>query len=680
MINKSVLFLTLLIITGELLYSQQSEYDQLKAKIEAEDGEPHSDGAVSKDFDEYIHWLGVKAADRDHARDLASKYSMEGNPYWEERFLNLVELAQESGESTLWMADYLFLRIRTKTGGIAGDNWKDAVFKADYYGKRLYQRAAELSFDSDYIRESVRCLMRFALADVERGGVALYYGREMEHGTQYDSEGNLLMPDMDFNILCLPRSAFHMVSEGRQLAPVDKGLSWVEEIREICDWFQLFEYNEGTDLMNQFLLDFLCDDKHNSDKNLQWYLSLAQKYKLEKSENHIMGFYGTLYGKVEVQEGEEVKDAPEAKVQVTDDNKYLKANADENGNYVIKKAPLHCNCPPLPISAEYQGDRVDSKYQGKLSEPDPESRQKKDLLIAGSGFAWIGNINLEITETYNCDVEQQTGEISNRRTMAGDHKSTVADILIGMSDFDLAANGTSTGAKLQYLSGQVTLNMSEDHSINGNAEKTQCHNSGSGKWEWVSPGNWSTRHETMAGQAYCDINIEDAVLNLLIAKKALGDKSAADNMQQQLAEIQSKLQEAINSKDMKAVEQIKGEMRNMMQGDQNTSSIPIIARIELSVGIRNYPVYTTYERKVYNVCTGEYEENESRSETLEMPILPPFGTQMEGLYTRDENGNDRIDVSINDTQPLYKTFGSGVCPEAAVTVKGNIYLERRKDK
>jgi uncharacterized membrane protein (DUF106 family) len=54
------------------------------------------------------------------------------------------------------------------------------------------------------------------------------------------------------------------------------------------------------------------------------------------------------------------------------------------------------------------------------------------------------------------------------------------------------------------------------------------------------------------------------VLNLLIAKKALGDKSAADNMQQQLAEIQAKLQEAFNARHEQAMEKVKTEMRNMM--------------------------------------------------------------------------------------------------------------------
>jgi len=304
--------------------------------------------------------------------------------------------------------------------------------------------------------------------------------------------------------------------------------------------------------------------------------------------------------------------------------------------------------------------------------------------VTGSGFvniipddfAWVGIIELELTQTYNCDVTEQTGEYGSKRTMAGDHKKILTDILIGMTDFDLPAVGNSIDGKLQYLSGQVTLNMSENHTTSWDAGRTQCHNNISGRWEWVSPGNWGSRHETWAGQAYRDVNMEEAVLNLLITKKSLSDKSAVDDMQKELAVLQSRLQNAINSKDMKSVEQIKGEMRNLAQGGENSGDIPVKAVIEISFGVKNYPVYTTYERKVYNVCLGEYEENESRAETLEMPILPPFGCQMEGIYIMGQNGNDRIDVSINDTKQVYKEFGSGTCPKATLTVKGSIYLER----
>jgi hypothetical protein len=660
----------LVLITG-LLSAQQAEYDRLKAKIEAEDKEPSS----SEGFEAYIHWLGVKAEDRDLARDLASKYAMEGNPYWEKQFMDLMELAHDSGESTLLKAEYLFVELKSHQK----NTWPDAVDKAELFGKRLFLRAVELSFDSDYIRERVRCLMRFALGNIEMGDhMGLYDNRDLRHGTQMDSEGNYLQPDMDFEVTCLPRSAFHVASEGTQARPIDKGLADVEKIRDVCEWFELFEYNEGTDLMNQFLLDFLCDDKFNREKNLNWYLSLARKHKLEKSEKHILGFYGTLYGKVEVQEGEQTRDAPGARVQVTDDTNTLKTEADGTGNYTVEKAPLHCKCPPVPISAEFEGDRVDTKYQGELKDPDPDKRQKKDLLIMGSGFAWTGSIELEITHTYNCDVEEQTGELSIKRILAGDHKTAYASISIGLSDFNLPATGTSTGARLQYISGQVTVNMREDHTINGSSAKSQCHNDGTGRWEWVSPGNWNTWNETKTGQAYADI--EDEGITLMITKEMPGDRQAKDNMQQQVAEMQAKLQQAMQSMDKQATEKIKAEMRNMMQGDQNDATIPIKAVINISFGARNYPVYTSRERKSFNVCTGEYEENESRSETIEVPLILPFSAEMKGEYTRGRDGNDRIEATIEETKPFSPTFGSGTsCPEGTITVNGNITLERKKE-
>jgi hypothetical protein len=640
------------------LSAQQAEYDRLKAKIEAEDKEPSS----SEGFEAYIHWLGVKAADRNFAQDLASKYSMEGNPYWEKRFLNLVHEAQESGEGTLWEAEAVFVELKGHK-----NDWPEAVRKAELFGKRLFLKAVELSYDAEYIRERVRCLMRFALGAVEKSGHLSLYANRVTH-----CDGNL-----EGDGSCLPRSVFFVVSKGTQLAPVDKGLSNVDKIRDVCEWFQLEDYNDGTILMNKFLQDFLCDDYKNRDKNLQWYLSLARKYNLKESENYILGFYGTLYGKVEVQEGEQTLDAPGARVQVTDDTNTLKTEADGTGNYTVEKAPLHCKCPPVPISAEFEGDRVDTKYQGELKDPDPDKRQKKDLLIMGSGFAWTGSIELEITQTFNCDVEEQTGELSTKRILAGDHKTTYASISIGLSDFNLPATGTSAGSRLQYISGQVTVNMREEHSIEGTTQKTQCHNDGTGRWEWVSPGNWSTRHETMAGQAYADI--EDGGLNLLIAKEMLGDKKAMDNMQQQMAEMQARLQAAYNSKDKQAMENMKGEMRNMVQGDQNDATIPIKAVINISFGARNYPVYTSRERKSFNVCTGEYEENESRSETIEVPLILPFGAEMKGEYTSGRDGNDRIEATIEETKPFSPTFGSGTsCPEGTITVNGNITLERKK--
>jgi hypothetical protein len=151
-------------------------------------------------------------------------------------------------------------------------------------------------------------------------------------------------------------------------------------------------------------------------------------------------------------------------------------------------------------------------------------------------------------------------------------------------------------------------------------------------------------------------------------------------MQQQMAEMQARLQAAYNSKDKQAMENMKGEMRNMVQGDHNDATIPIKAVINISFGARNYPVYTSRERKAYNVCTGEYEENESRSETIEVPLILPFSAEMKGEYTRGRDGNDRIEATIEETKPFSPTFGSGTsCPEGTITVNGNITLERKKE-
>ena len=219
--------------------------------------------------------------------------------------------------------------------------------------------------------------------------------------------------------------------------------------------------------------------------------------------------------------------------------------------------------------------------------------------------------------------------------------------------------------------------MREDHTTEGNAQKTQCHNDGTGKWEWVSPGSWGTTHRTMAGQAYCDI--KDGGFTLLIVKEMLGDKEAMDNMQQEMAKLQAKMQEAAALAESAAIETYKAEMLKLVQGDQCSSSIPIKVAINIFTGSIYYPVYTTCERKAFDVCSGDFDENESRSETIEMPLALPLGAEMKGLYTKDDKGNDRIEASINDSQPYYVLFGSGTCPEGTMTITDNITLERRKE-
>lgn len=330
------------------------------------------------------------------------------------------------------------------------------------------------------------------------------------------------------------------------------------------------------------------------------------------------------------------------------------------------------NDEKITITASYQPVDYPEKVTGSGS-----------VSVIPGNFAWTGSIDLEITQTFTCDVEEPTSDLSTKRILAGDHKTTYAKITIGLSDFNLPVTGTSAQAKLQFISGQVTVIMNEDHTIDGSSVKTQCHNDGTRRWEWVSPGNWSTQHKTMAGQAYADIM--DGGMNLLFTKEVLGDKSASQEMQQKAADIQKKMMEAASMNDVmnvdkQALENLKDEMRNTLQGDQNDATIPVIAVIDISFGARNYPVYTSYERKAYNVCTGDFEENESSSETIEMPLIQPFAAEMEGDYTRSPNGNDRIELSINETKPYHPDFGSGTsCPEGTITVSGSITMERNRN-
>ncbi len=343
----------------------------------------------------------------------------------------------------------------------------------------------------------------------------------------------------------------------------------------------------------------------------------------------------------------------------------LKYKAPDHSEASSDRITVYNSCDILPVEKvplrdTKQGDRINTY----------------DLIL--THYDWTGTIELEITQTYICNIKEPTSDLSNKIILAGDRKTTYANITIGLSDFNLPVNGSSAGAKLQHISGQVTVTMQEDHSIQGSSQRTQCHNDGTGRWEWVSPGNWTTWRETKAGQAYADI--EDGGINLLIAKEMLGDKEAMDNMQQQMADMQKKLQAAYNSMDKQAMENMKGEMRNMVQGERNNATIPIKAVINISFGARNYPVYTSRVRKAFNVCTDEYEENENRSETIEVPLILPFGAEMKGEYTRGRDGNDRIEATIEETRPFSSTFGSGTsCPEGKITVNGNITLERNKN-
>lgn len=365
----------------------QKEYDQLKAKIEREEGEPR---ASPKNIDEYIKWLRIKATDREKATELAGKAQLSGNPYWQNKLLDLKELAQESGDATLWTGGFVFMRVETKEAGGRGDSWQSAVFKAgSVVGQRLFRVAVDNGFDKEIIRDRARCLMRFANGDVEEGYTGLYRGRRSEIG-HLDEDGILVPPKRDFDVTCERRDAFTTIEEGEPQAPADTAMEWVEKIRERCLWYELNdEYNDSTDLMEQYLKErkVLCDNP--PDKGHYFFLKLAEEHDLPEAKEYMDGFYATIYGKVELETEEGRKPARGAKVIVRapkdkdapKNRREWTATTDGDGKYRMKGVILHKDCSPFEITAEYKGFEEKKTFIGPLEEPDSSYECEKNLVI-----------------------------------------------------------------------------------------------------------------------------------------------------------------------------------------------------------------------------------------------------------------------------------------------------------
>jgi len=85
--------------------------------------------------------------------------------------------------------------------------------------------------------------------------------------------------------------------------------------------------------------------------------------------------------------------------------------------------------------------------------------------------------------------------------------------------------------------------------------------------------------------------------------------------------LQQQMQEAVQNGNMAAIQKLKGQMVGMVQGDQDNNVIPVRIRIEIVFDpTKKDLITTTYERKVYDVCLGRYEVDESGTNTTELSI------------------------------------------------------------
>ncbi|MDH4266142.1 MAG: hypothetical protein OEW45_10935, partial [Deltaproteobacteria bacterium] len=399
----------------------------LRWKVEREAYEPPGKGALELHKD----WMRRKAADRDRARMLAAQAQNEGNPYWAEQFLEIAELAQG-------FANY---NVRCAVGYYVytTDSWRDAVEKSKEPGWSLYQYVMSLGLDADIVRKVVQCNMRFAIGYVESNHqdvYCLYRGRVSGWGRTLDADGIVRLPTLDADVLCLSRSAFHTDCEGYPHADPDEGLGWVEEIREVCELFRLFEKSEATDLMNQYLMDAYCwlidkpagaypetsQSSLHRYRSLRWHYKLAEKHQLEKSKQFLNGLKGTVFGVVEIDEGGVLRPANGAVVEIIDHDETFSAKTDAKGRYEIKDAPISSRCSPVFISATYRGKTVESRYEGILDEPKPDERVEKNLVVPGGEWQWNGSLKVSLNEHFQCSkrdkgAEEVTREFFERNAM-----------------------------------------------------------------------------------------------------------------------------------------------------------------------------------------------------------------------------------------------------------------------
>lgn len=296
----------------------------------------------------YIEALNVFAGDRDEAARHAQEAQASGQPLYFNRFMELAEIAQEAGNQQALSYGSTDLLVWEDRYGL--HDWKTMCMKVRDFGIPLYDEAKKLDFDEGIVRDRAQVLLHRSLEELERG-------------TEY-----------------IPSVLFEGPPSGDVKPEADEGLSWIEEVRELTEYFELDgEHSYATDIMNRYLMEALC----LLQKGHQWYIDLATQHGLESAREHIEGFYATLHGVVEIQIGEGRTPASGARVVVTHphDGRTWEATADEEGHYEIEDAILHELCSPFEVRGEYQGATMESTYIGPLTEPDESERHEKNLVL-----------------------------------------------------------------------------------------------------------------------------------------------------------------------------------------------------------------------------------------------------------------------------------------------------------
>ena len=662
-----------------------ASYARLAATVKDHWDQP---SASENSLEVWLSWIGNKANDRDEVQALLDKANQlyiqnPGNEeynQWTQKFQDLWQKAQDSGASTVNGASMKFIRLKDNE-----ENWETALERVKINGRRIFSKAEQPGFSTEYPRGRSKCLINFALGDIEssekggggtsseRGhGGSLYRNHFLAFGYQ-DADGNMRLPDRDFNVMCEGRSEFTRLSEGEP--EPDKTIAWalkfVGMIRDEAEWWAFErEKLDATDLMNQYYEDALCKIPPHKDKEgHKYFLDLAKEKELDDSIKYNEGFYATLYGKVEVLWDGVREPAAGAKVTVEDLDETWTVTADAQGNYKIKDAILHKECSPFDIRAVHDGDWVEEKYEGPLEEPDKGARHREDLLIRPKPrYKWYGHITFTNWERFSCGEESETDVISG---IWKKEKDTLqrGDVHLNARNIDVAGPGTfHLGPGDMIASGSVTGKYKHHY-------KRELHQKQMNEDEYISQND----------NGMGSFPITDQNLTIQIVNENLTDGDKFEGMAKDIM---------AGGYDPEAIEAMTKKLEQMMGAGQR--SIPVRVQIQFIgnwQGMLKSNKYKQYPDHRKGSNGGTIIERESFSTNIHLVTSPSF--ELKGTYTRGEKGNDQLQASYQESRTLPSTenkpgFDSGYrefhnlppqdlkCPGRKVTSNASFSLIRKR--
>lgn len=609
------------------------------------------------DFEVWLQWIQTKAQHRNQVQavldEINALYMKDpDNDYynqWVQNFYKLLQRANESGTYTVNSAAFKFIRFGRldKCPG-----WLSTSRTVNYWGRRLFTTANGCAFDTHIVRDRSRCLINYSIGDLESSctGGGLYGDRDLRFGYM-DDEGYMNLPDRDFNVECERRGEFERFSEGRPQRTIDWAITEIEKLREECDWWEFMaEKKDATDLLNEYYEDALCKEPpHKGKMGHKYFLDLANETEgMGPSVEYNEGFYGTLYGKVEVREDGQLKPAPYAKVYVDDFEQKWNTTANANGEYEIQDIILHKECSPFYISAEYEDEWEHDTYKGPLEEPDKSYRHKKDLVIRPKRqYAWSGTITLHYSEKHDCnhEIEHESegseGNIVKKTDKVMDaHLSFNANDKIGgtgliqITSHDIDVQGTI----MAWYHSYYELNTSSKYNKIFEIDQSDASQMFLAKNE-----NWTIQ----------------------IANQNLADKAKVQQLAMQV--MQSGGSEA-------EIEALTKKVDDMLN-DNNAGVKIIIQYFGIEQGIIN-----RYKHREINYIKPDTTVVDEHSETSKPgPIILPVSVEMNGTLVKDEKNG-----SVQIRGQFFKSEGvpdmDEDCPEIIKTIRCTLNMNRKRQK